>query len=171
MTNEEGSTSCDEPKAPARSSAVVPADPIEEEVRLLLAEGRVEEVVALVAKLTASNGALLRMLETHSARGHKNSEIVSPAQLALLLSGLAKLEEQARPEDLSKVDDDLREKANIDALTAEDKDKDAKKKDRKHSPRRPFPDKLRRVDLPDPARREAQRAPRSSSSTEPSATR
>jgi len=113
---------------------------------LLLAEARIEEVVALVAKLAATNAALLRMLETRSASSHKNSEIVSPAQLALLLSGLAKLEGQERPEDLSKVDDELREKANIDALGAEDKDEDAKKKDRKHSPRRPFPDKLRRVE-------------------------
>jgi hypothetical protein len=72
-------------------------------LRELLAEGRSDEVLALVAKLLARNGELERKLADALTRGRKN-EGVSAAQLLLVLEGLA----AAPAEDLESANQQLR---------------------------------------------------------------
>jgi len=117
--------------------------------RALLDAGKTEEVIALIAGLVANNGALQRQLSELGGKGMKTSEVVSSAQLRLLLTGLEKADadadEAAAPDELGEADAALTTAANLDALKLEGKKKKKKKK-RKRPTERPFPDKLRRID-------------------------
>lgn len=112
-------------------------------LRELLAEGRADEVLALVAKLLARNGELERKLADALTRGRKN-EGVSTAQLLLMLEGLA----AAPAEDLESANRQLRQASGID----EKKDEgDEGEQPKKQPPlRRPLPPGLRRVANPIP---------------------
>jgi transposase len=129
-------------------------DPLEK-ARALLAlvsadETITKELVDLIAGLVASNAALQRLLSERSGRRFKSSEIVSSAQLKLLLSALddaaAKEAEPADP--LAQADADLRSAAGLDEMLATDEEE--KKRKRKKPPKRParrsFPESLRRVE-------------------------
>jgi transposase len=108
-------------------------------LRELLAEGRGDEVLALVAKLLARNGELERKLADALTRGRKN-EGVSAAQLLLVLEGLA----AAPAEDLESANQQLRQASAID-----DKEVDQPEAPKRQPPlRRPLPPGLRRVANP-----------------------
>jgi transposase len=120
-----------------------------ERAQELLDAGKTEEVIALIASLVANNGALQRQLSELGRKGHKTTEIVSSAQLRLLLTGLEKsneeAEETATPDELGQADAALTTAADLDGLKVES-NKKKKKKKRKRPAERPFPDKLRRID-------------------------
>ncbi len=108
----------------------------------LLAEGRTEEVVALVAKLVSRNSELERLLANAKSSGKKN-EGVSTAQLVLLLGGLAP-ESNAT---LADVDAKLRASSGIDEKQRQDELAAAAPKRKREAPaRRPIPEGLRRVE-------------------------
>jgi len=135
----EADASCDDGKAMQASPALI------DTVRALLTEGRSEEVVEVVAKLVADVGALRRQLEEVAGRRGSTREVVSTAQLRLLLGELAKVKEETeRVEELSQADEGLREAAELEEL--EERRKQKKKEPRKRPERRRFPDKLRRVE-------------------------
>lgn len=154
MTTDEATARCDDGKATGKSQSPI------EIAKALLAEGKLDDVVALVAKLVAERSALSRQLEERSSRRYKTSEVVSSSQLRLLLSDLAEAEAQAeRHEALMKADDELRETAELDERTlAPPKDKKPRK--RKRPARRPFPEKLRRVQNPIPVPAEERPCPK-----------
>lgn len=107
----------------------------------LLAEGRTDEVMVLVAKLVSRNTELERLLANAKASGKKN-EGVSTAQLVLLLGGLA-------PESnttLADVDAKLRASSGIDEKQRQDEARAVEgKKPRQAQARRPLPAHLPRV--------------------------
>jgi transposase len=108
-------------------------------------------VLALVARLAANNAALQRQLsELDRKRGYKTSEIVSSAQLRLLLTGMEKLNSETGPsqDELREADQELVKAADLEALKEESERKKKKTKKRKRPALRPFPDKLRRVENP-----------------------
>jgi transposase len=106
-------------------------------LRELLAEGRSDEVMALVAKLVARNSELERKLADTLSRGRKN-EGISKAQLLLMLEGLM----AAPAEDLEAANWQLRQATGIDAQKDEAEPEPPKKQPRL---RRPLPPELRRV--------------------------
>lgn len=115
-----------------------------EVLRELLAEGRSDEVLGLVAKLLARNGELERKLAEALARGHKN-EGVSAAQLLLMLDGLA----AAPAAELEAADRELRQASGIDEQQDEGAGDESRPK-RQPPLRRPLPPGLRRVPNPIP---------------------
>jgi len=107
----------------------------------LLAEGRTDEVMALVAKLVSRNSELELLLASSKSSGKKN-EGVSTAQLVLLLGGLA-AESNAT---LAEVDAKLRASSGIDEKQRQDELTAAGPKKKRLAPaRRPIPPGLRRV--------------------------
>lgn len=110
-----------------------------EVLRELLADGRTEDAVALVAKLIARNSELERLL-AEAKRKAKKSEGVSRAQLILLLDGLPANSNGS----LAEADKKLRESSGLDEQQKEEK----RKKKREDWKRRPLPASLRRVDNP-----------------------
>jgi transposase len=115
----------------------------------LLAEGRYDEVTALVVKLVSRNSELERLLATAKSSGKKN-EGVSTAQLVLLLGGLAV---ETNPT-LAEVDAKLRASSGIDEKQRQDALAAAAPKQKRKAPaRRPIPLGLRRVEnvIPVPA--------------------
>ena len=107
----------------------------------LLAEGRTDEVMALVAKLVSRNSELELLLSSSKSSGKKN-EGVSTAQLVLLLGGLA-AESNAT---LAEVDAKLRASSGIDEKQRQDELAAAAPKKKRQAPaRRPIPPGLRRV--------------------------
>jgi transposase len=112
-------------------------------LRELLAEGRSEEVLALVGKLVARNSELERRLSELLTR-RRTSEGVSSAQLKLLLDELGAVEETATSPELGEADRGLRAASGID----ENKGEEPKEAPRRKQPslRRPIPAHLRRVD-------------------------
>lgn len=113
-----------------------------EVLRELLAEGRDEEVLALVSKLVARNSELERRLAQLLLRGRK-SERVSSAQLLLLLDQLTAAE---GAKELDEANQKLRDASGID----EKKEQEPKTEPKRRQPplRRPLPPNLRRVDNP-----------------------
>ncbi len=110
----------------------------------LLADGRVKEAVALVAKLVARNSELERLLADAKSKGKKN-EGVSTAQLFLILGGLAA---ETNPT-LAEVDAKLRASTGIDEKQRQDEAAAAQqpeKKKRAAQVRRPIPPNLRQVE-------------------------
>jgi transposase len=107
-----------------------------EVLRELLAEGRSDEVLALVTKLLARNTELERKLADMLSRGRKN-EGISSAQLLLMLEGLGAAPQEA----LEAANRELR------AAAALEKDETAEPAPPKKQPplRRPLPPGLRRV--------------------------
>jgi transposase len=145
MTTDEATASCDDGKAARQRKPPSPIDLVQG----LLANGELNEVVSLVAELVANNSALQRQLEELTRKRYKTSEVVSSAQLRLLLTELAQVEEQA--ESLSEADEELRKAADLDALEQAKSDGDEngpRPRKRKRPARRPFPEKLRRVENP-----------------------
>jgi transposase len=133
-------TRCDE--APIVSTPL-------EQAQSLLETGDMKGVLALVARLAANNAALQRQLaELDRKRGYKTSEIVTSAQLRLLLTGLEKLGGETSPsqDELRNADRELIDAANLGPLKEESDRKKKKTKKRKRPALRPFPDKLRRVE-------------------------
>jgi transposase len=122
-------------------------------IRELLAESRVDDVLALVAKLLARNSDLERKLADALSRGRKN-EGVSTAQLLLMLEGLG----AAPLENLVAANQQLREASGIDAERDETGDADPTKKRRPL--RRPLPAGLRRVANPIPVPEGERRCPK-----------
>jgi transposase len=154
MATDEATARCDDGKAARR-----PPSPIDI-VRALLSEGRSEDVLAFVAKLVAENSALSRQLQELSRKRYKTSETVSSSQLRLLLTELAEVEAQAeRDEALSKADEELRTTAELDEATLA-RPKNDKPREHKRPARRPFPEKLRRVDNPIPVAPEERPCPK-----------
>jgi len=131
------------------------ANPIDK-ARALLDAGKTDEVLALISDLAANYAAAKRQLSELGSKGYKTSEVVSAAQLHLLLTDLAKAAEQteAGPSELDEADAELNKSADLDALKDERKKKKKKNKNKnknkKRPSERPFPDKLRRVDNPIP---------------------
>ena len=123
-------------------------------LRELLAEGRGDEVVALVAKLVARNSELERKLADMLSRGRKN-EGVSAAQLLLMLEDLA----AAPVEDLDAANRKLRQASGIDEKKDGAAETETPKK--KQPPlRRPLPPGLRRVENPIPVPEAERRCPK-----------
>jgi transposase len=112
-----------------------------EVLRELLAQGLMEEALALVAKLVARNTELEKRLAELMWRGRKN-EGVSSAQLLLLLEGLNEAPDERRQE----ADTKLREASGIDEKGSPPAKPEKPKK--QPSLRRPLPPDLRRVDNP-----------------------
>jgi transposase len=110
-----------------------------EVLKELLAQGLIEEALALVAKLVARNTELEKQLAELMWRRRKN-EGVSSAQLLLLLEGLNEAPDERRQE----ADTKLREASGIDEKATPP----AKSEKSKRQPpvRRPLPQHLRRVD-------------------------
>lgn len=155
MVTEEATARCDDGKAVRK-----PQSPIDL-VRGLLVNGELDEVVSLVAELVANNSALQRQLEELTRKRYKTSEVVSSAQLRLLLTELAQVEEQA--ESLSEADEELRKAADLDALEQAKSDGDEngpRPRKRKRPARRLFPQKLRRVENPIPVPAEQRPCPK-----------
>jgi transposase len=107
-------------------------------VRELLAEGRVDEALAVVAKLVVRNGELERRLAELSSRSRKR-EGVSSAQLLLLLDGLAATGDSGRDE----ADERLRAASEIDA-----KPEPTTEPRKSPAMRQPAPPNLRRIENP-----------------------
>lgn len=104
--------------------------------RVLLGEGRTDDVLELLSKLIARNSELERLLAQVRSSGKKN-EGVSSSQLLLLLDGLA---EPAK--DLAAADEKLRVASEIDKPAPADEPKPK----RQPSLRKPLPKELRRVE-------------------------
>ncbi|WIG94592.1 IS66 family transposase zinc-finger binding domain-containing protein [Myxococcus sp. SDU36] len=119
--------------------------PVLEVLKALLAEGRTEEVVALVARLVSRNSELERLLQDAKTKG-KKSEGVSTTQLKLLLGGLPANSDG----DVAEVDARLRRSSGIDE---EPPQKEQARPKRTRPARRPIPTNLRRVEnvIPVPA--------------------
>lgn len=125
--------------------------PVIEALRELLAEGRDEDIVELVAKLLRRNTELEAQLAAKLMRRNPG-EGVSSKQLLLLLAELGEQEEQqeldgtdARP----AADQTLEERADAAELARKKlEEAEARKKNRKKQPqlRKPLPENLRRVD-------------------------
>lgn len=153
MTSDQATASCDDESAPPT--------PLEK-VRALLADVQTDasdEILALVADLVANNAALQRQLAEIGGKRFRSSEVVSSAQLRLLLKGLVEPEAAEGPAEQAKADDELTTTANLDEYKHE---RDKKKKRRKHKrpAARPFPAKLRRVDNPIPVPKEQRVCPK-----------
>lgn len=109
-------------------------------LRELLAEGRIDAALAVVAKVLARNGELEKML---AARGKKR-EGISASQLLLFIDALSKESESA----LADANTNLRGASGIDAAR---EDEDQKKRKKAKNPpkqpptREPAPTNLRRV--------------------------
>lgn len=116
----------------------------------------------MFANLVSNVAALRRQLADIESRRYKSSEVVSSAQLVLLLSELTKFHEQVSAEELPKADEELRRTADIDGMTAAREQEKQQKQRQKptHQPRRPFPDKLRRVEKPIPVPAEERPCPK-----------
>jgi len=128
-------------------------------VRALLSDGKQDDVLLLVAKLLSDNEALHRRLSELSARRFKSSEVVNSAQLRLLLTELAQEDEKA--EALTTADQALHKTADLDEFLESKIESEDCPKPRNQGPRRrPFPDKLRRVDNPIPVPQEQRACPR-----------
>ncbi|MCP5020801.1 MAG: IS66 family transposase, partial [bacterium] len=117
-------------------------------MQALLQEGRTQDVLTLVADLMANMNALQRQLNEVGAKRFKSREVVSSAQLGLLLTELKKAAAVAeRDESLSKADDELQETVELEKMLmerdAEKKDKGKKKRKGGHK-RKPFPPNIRR---------------------------
>jgi transposase len=110
-----------------------------EVLKALLAEGRLDEVLALVSKLVARNSELERRLAEVVSRGKKN-EGVSSEQLLLLLDGLS----GAPSAHVAEADEHLRAASGIDQPPAEQALTNPPK--RPPAVRRPLPTHLRRVE-------------------------
>ncbi|WIG92578.1 IS66 family transposase [Myxococcus sp. SDU36] len=119
--------------------------PVLEVLKALLAEGRTEEVVALVARLVSRNSELERLLQDAKTKG-KKSEGVSTTQLKLLLDGLPANSDG----DVAEVDARLRRSSGIDEEPPQEEP--ARPKRTRPAPR-PIPTNLRRVEnvIPVPA--------------------
>jgi transposase len=109
-----------------------------EVLKELLAEGRLDEVLALVSKLVARNTELEKRLAEVLSRGKKN-EGVSSEQLLLLLDGLS----GAPAQHVAEADEHLRSAAGIDPQRTEGALTEPPKRP---SVRRPLPAHLRRVE-------------------------
>ncbi len=114
-----------------------------EMLKVLLSEGRTDEVLALVSKLVARNTELERRLAEMMSRGKKN-EGVSSAQLLLMLDALA-----AEPsEDTARADAQLLAASGIDQKRSAPPETEPPTRARPL--RRPLPAHLRRIDNPIP---------------------
>jgi transposase len=107
----------------------------------LLAEGRNEEVVALVTKLVARNSELELRLAKILARGKKN-EGVSSAQLLLLFEALG----SEGSDELNEANEKLRAASGLDEKRGLDQEPRTRKPKRQPPLRNPIPENLRRVD-------------------------
>ncbi len=122
-------------------------------VRELLADGRVDEALTVIAKLVARNHELERRLAEALSRPKKN-EGVSSAQPLLLLDGLSAANDEA----LREADEELRaasgidEKGNEEPTTSEPKPPPRVK--------RSLPANLRRIDNPIPVPEEERPCPK-----------
>jgi transposase len=152
VTTDEATEQCDDGEPSSHIAAGErKMDPLEK-ARALLAlvsadETITKELVALIAGLVASNAALQRLLSERNGRRFKSSEVVSSAQLRLLLSALDAA--QTEPADArAQADAQLRETAGLDEMLADDEEekKRKRKKPRKRPERRPFPESLRRIE-------------------------
>jgi transposase len=121
-----------------------------EVLRVLLADGRDDEVLEVVAKLVARNNQLERRLHALLSRRRKK-EGISSAQLRLFLDALR----EVMPEDpdeggkeLLEANERLREASGMDEKKDGEKDEDPPKPRPKPPRRRPVPNKLRRVENP-----------------------
>jgi transposase len=122
----------------ARSSNELRGE-ILEVLRVLLQEGRSEEVFALVSKLISRNSELEKRLTEILNRGKKR-EGISTAQLHLFLNELSK----ESHEELNEANARLREKSGIDEKESEEAKTE---KPRRQPPlRRPIPSHLRRIE-------------------------
>ena len=117
--------------------------PVLELIQELLAAGRIEEVVALVAKLVSRNSELERLLHDVKTKG-KSREGVSTAQLVLLIGGLSAETNPA----LAEVDAKLRASAGLEEKQRRDEAEAAERKSKRREgqTRRPLPAHLARVD-------------------------
>jgi len=106
-------------------------------LRELLAEGHIDEALAIVAKLVARNGELEKLL---AARGKKR-EGISASQLLLFIDALSKESETA----LAEANTDLRGASGIDAARGADEKNKAKNPPKQPPTREPAPTNLRRV--------------------------
>jgi transposase len=120
-------------------------------LRELLAEGRSDEVIALVTKLVSRNGELERRLAQLLTRGRKN-EGISSAQLGLFLDALAAQEAEAGGTETAKSDLDEANGRLRDASTTAGSGtpSDESRPPRQPPLRRPPPPELRRIDNPIP---------------------
>jgi transposase len=116
-----------------------------EVLRELLADGRDDEVLALVSKLVSRNSELERRLAQLLSRGRK-SERVSSAQLLLLLGQLGEESNKESDNELDEANQKLRDASGID----EKKEQEPKTEPQRKQPplRRPIPPNLRRIDNP-----------------------
>jgi transposase len=148
MAGDPATTRCDD------GEAVTPS-PMEK-ARALLDAGNVDDLIALIASLVATNSALQQQLAKLDRKGHKSSETVSSAQLRLLLTELEKAQDatdaDASGSELQKADEELSAAADLEALK-KDREQPQEKKKRTRPAARPFPEKLRRIDnvIPVPA--------------------
>ena len=117
--------------------------PVLELIQELLADGRSEEVVAVVAKLVSRNTELERLLRDAKTKG-KSREGVSTAQLVLLMGGLSV---ETNPT-LAEADAKLRASSGLDEKQRLDDAKAAEKKSkpREGQTRRTLPTHLPRVE-------------------------
>lgn len=110
--------------------------------RELAAEGRIEDVLELVARLVERNSTLEKLIAQARAQ-YKNSEGVSTEQLHLLLEQLPLEKEEA----IAAADKQLRDAAGVDEAPDASSPTEQETRPPKQPPvRRKFPDKLRRVD-------------------------
>lgn len=149
MTDTNASARCDEGPQNLR-----PPDPVDI-VKAMLTEGRLDDVVALVAKLFADKMAIQRHLNQVLSRRSKSREVVSSDQLRLFLTQLVEAQAAVETQEtLSKADEALTDAAKLDEFanaTDGEQGKDDKKPNKKKgSARRKFPEMLRRVDNPIP---------------------
>lgn len=122
--------------------------PVLETLRELLAEGRNDDIVELVAKLLARNTELEAQLAARLLRRNP-SEKVSTRQLLLLLDELDKQTQDGEADDARpELDGKLESSADAEELARKKlEEAEAKKKNRRQPPvRHGFPAKLRRVD-------------------------
>jgi hypothetical protein len=93
--------------------------PVLDIVRALLAEGRTDDVLAVVARLVAKNSELEQRLQQLLSRGHKN-EGVSTTQLKLFIDALGVENKEAGELDVALVEANkkLREASGIDDASA-----------------------------------------------------
>jgi transposase len=124
-----------------KSSTVELRGDVLEVLRLLLAEGRSSEVVALFMKLVSRNSELEKRLAQVLSGGRKN-EGVSSAQLKLFLDSLEKLSDEAAGGSEAKAaDQKLRDSSGVDQ-----KEEKKTKPPKQPSLRKPAPAHLRRIE-------------------------
>jgi hypothetical protein len=119
-------------------------------LRELLAEGRTDDVLAMVSQLVARNSELERRLAQVLSGGRKN-EGVPTAQLQLILDKIeveAGSDENGLDPAIAAASKKLREASGIDKTDERTEDKEAGRRKRQRPLRRTIPASLPRVDNP-----------------------